>query len=102
MTTVARAVLEVLGGAGVRTAFGLPGVHNLSFWRDSGPGAPELVVVRHEQTTVYAADGLARAAGGLGVALTPTGPGAANAVAAFGEAPASGSPVLLVASEIPT
>jgi acetolactate synthase-1/2/3 large subunit len=95
-------VLEVFHRAGVRTAFGLPGVHNLQFWRDAGPGTPELMVVRHEQTTVYAADGLARATGGLGVALTTTGPGAANAVAAFGEAAASGTPIVLVASEIPT
>ena len=102
MTTVARAVLEVFRRAGVTTAFGLPGVHNLSFWRDAGPGTPALVVVRHEQSAVYAADGLARASGGLGVALTTTGPGAANAVAAFGEAASSGSPVLLVASEIST
>src|SRR5689334_5667880 len=102
MPTVARAVLEVLHRAGVTTAFGLPGVHNLQLWRDAGEGTPELVVVRHEQTTVYAADGLARTGGGLGVALTTTGPGAANAVAAFGEAAAAGSPVLLVASEAPT
>jgi thiamine pyrophosphate-dependent acetolactate synthase large subunit-like protein len=102
MTTVARAVLEVFHRAGATTAFGLPGVHNLSFWRDSGPGTPGLVVVRHEQTSVYAADGLARDTGGLGVALTTTGPGAANAVAAVGEAASSGTPVVLVASEIPT
>ena len=51
---------------------------------------------------MYAADGLARATGGLGVALTTTGPGAANAVGAFGEAAVSGSPVLLIASEIST
>jgi thiamine pyrophosphate-dependent acetolactate synthase large subunit-like protein len=102
MTTVARAVLEVFHRAGVTTAFGLPGVHNLQFWREAGPGTPELVLVRHEQTTVYAADGLARATGGLGVALTTTGPGAANAVGAFGEASSSGSPVVLVASEIST
>src|ERR1700755_3014587 len=100
MPTVARAVLDVFARAGVGTAFGLPGVHNLAFWRDA-TDAPELVVVRHEQTTVYAADGLARAGGGLGVALTTTGPGAANAVGAFGEAAACGSPVVLVASEIP-
>jgi acetolactate synthase-1/2/3 large subunit len=102
VTTVARGVLDVLGRAGVRTVFGLPGVHNLAFWRDAGPGAPDIVVVRHEQTTVYAADGLARATGGLGAALTTTGPGAANAVGAFGEAAASGTPVVLVASEIST
>ena len=101
MTTVARAVLDVLGGAGVDTVFGLPGVHNLAFWRDA-VGTPEIIVVRHEQTTVYAADGLARATGGLGAALTTTGPGAANAAGAFGEAAASGTPLVLIASEIST
>jgi thiamine pyrophosphate-dependent acetolactate synthase large subunit-like protein len=100
--SVARAVLGTLHAAGVRTAFGIPGVHNLAFWRPGDGPAPELVGVRHEQTTVYAADGLARAGGGLGVALTTTGPGTANAVAAFGEAAACGSPVLLIASEIAT
>lgn len=98
--TVAWAVLRTLANAGVRTTFGLPGVHNLAFWRATG--GPEIMSVRHEQTTVYAADGLARASGGLGVALTTTGPGAANAVAAFGEAAACGSPVVLIASEIST
>lgn len=42
------------------------------------------------ETTVYATDGLARAGGGLGVSLTTTGPGVANALGAFGEAAASG------------
>lgn len=98
--STARRILEALGAAGVQTAFGLPGVHNLALWRETGPGLPRIMSVRHEQTTVYAADGLARATGGLGVAFTTTGPGAANAAGAFGEAAASGTPVLLVASEI--
>jgi acetolactate synthase-1/2/3 large subunit len=100
--TVARRILEAVAGQGVARVFGLPGVHNLVFWRETGPDLPEIVGVRHEQTTVYAADGLARATGGLGVALTTTGPGAANAAGAFGEAAMSASPVLLVASEIST
>ncbi len=100
--SVARRVLEAAGAVGVRHVFGLPGVHNLAFWRETGAELPRIIGVRHEQTTVYAADGLARATGGLGVALTTTGPGAANAVGAFGEAAASGSPVLLIASEIST
>lgn len=99
---LARRILEAAKAAGVDTVFGLPGVHNLAFWRQSGPDLPRILGVRHEQTTVYAADGLARASGGLGVALTTTGPGAANALAAFGEAAASASPVLLVATEIST
>jgi acetolactate synthase-1/2/3 large subunit len=94
-------VLDLLASVGVETVFGLPGVHNLAFWRELGPGRPRILGVRHEQAAAYAADGLARATGGLGVALTTTGPGAANAVAAFGEASASGSPVLLLASDVP-
>jgi len=101
-TTVAEAILQTLATAGVRTTFGLPGVHNLAFWEAAATGLPEIIGTRHEQTTVYAADGLARAGGGLGVALVTTGPGAANAVGAFGEAAASGSPVLLIASDTST
>src|SRR6185312_8060506 len=91
--------LDAVARHGARTVFGLPGVHNLAFWRAADGRTP--VVVRHEQTAVYAADGWARSTGGLGAAVVTTGPGAANAVAAFGEAAAAGSPVLLVASEIP-
>jgi acetolactate synthase-1/2/3 large subunit len=102
MASVARRILEAAAGQGVGRVFGLPGVHNLAFWRETGPDLPEIIGVRHEQTCVYAADGLARATGGPGVALVTTGPGAGNAVGAFGEAAASASPVLLVASEIST
>jgi thiamine pyrophosphate-dependent acetolactate synthase large subunit-like protein len=96
---VAEQVLETVARHGARTVFGLPGVHNLAFWRAGG--CPTPVVVRHEQAAVYAADGWARCTGTLGAAVVTTGPGAANAAAAFGEAAAAGSPVLLVASEIP-
>jgi len=100
-STTAGRVLDVLAGAGVRTVYGLPGVHNLAFWDALGEHRPRILGVRHEQTTVYAADGAARATGGLGVALTTTGPGAANTLAAFGEAAASRSAVVLVASDVP-
>ncbi|HXV93372.1 MAG TPA: thiamine pyrophosphate-binding protein, partial [Pseudonocardia sp.] len=96
-TTVARQVLDVLRAHGASVVFGLPGVHNLAFWNVPEPP----VVVRHEQAAGYAADGWARVTGRLGAAVVTTGPGAANAVAAFGEAAACGSPVVLVASEIP-
>src|SRR5881392_2763300 len=57
---------------------------------------------RHEQGCAYAADGYARATGRTGVALTTTGPGAANTLGAVGEAWASHSPVVVVASDIAT
>lgn len=100
--SVAGRFLETMGAAGASVVYGLPGVHNLAFWRQPpGPGLPRLVNVRHEQTAVYAADGYARASGRPGFAVVTTGPGAANALGAFGEAAASKSPVVLVASEVP-
>ena len=67
-------------------------MHNLALWHAIGDSAIRLVGVRHEQTAAYAADGYARASGRLGVALTTTGPGAANTLAAVGEAWASRQP----------
>jgi acetolactate synthase-1/2/3 large subunit len=94
--------VEGLEAAGVDVVFGLPGVHNLAAWEALRPSPIRLVGVRHEQAAVYAADGYARASGRLGVALVTTGPGAANTLGACGEAWASRSPVLVVATDIPT
>jgi thiamine pyrophosphate-dependent acetolactate synthase large subunit-like protein len=101
-TTGADLAVAALEQAGVDLAFGLPGVHNLALWRAIGESGIRLVGVRHEQTAAYAADGYARASGRLGVALTTTGPGAANTLGAVGEAWASRSPVLVIATDIPT
>jgi thiamine pyrophosphate-dependent acetolactate synthase large subunit-like protein len=85
----------------VDVAFGLPGIHNLAIWQALSRSTIRLVGVRHEQTAVYAADGYARTCGKLGVALVTTGPGAANTLAATGEAWASKSPVVVLATDIP-
>ncbi len=93
----------MLAAHGVEVVFGLPGVHNLAIWEAlrKHPGI-RMIGVRHEQTAVYAADGYARATGKLGVAVVTTGPGAANTLGATGEAWASGSPVLVIATDIPS
>ncbi len=90
----------MLSDAGVETVFGLPGVHNLAFW-DSAVG-PRIMGVRHEQTCGYAADALARTTGRLGIALTTTGPGAMNILAAFGEAAVSHSSIIVISSDVST
>jgi acetolactate synthase-1/2/3 large subunit len=102
MLTGAALAVAALEQAGVEVAFGLPGVHNLRLWRELNGSPIRLVGVRHEQTAAYAADGYARASGRLGVALTTTGPGAANTLAAVGEAWASRQPILVIATDIPS
>jgi thiamine pyrophosphate-dependent acetolactate synthase large subunit-like protein len=102
MPTGARLIVDLLERRGVEVCFGLPGVHNLALWEALRDSPIRLVGVRHEQAAAYAADGYARATGRLGVALTTTGPGAANTLAAVGEAWAARSPVLVVATDIPS
>jgi acetolactate synthase-1/2/3 large subunit len=99
--TAGTRVVQALERLGVEVAFGLPGVHNLAIWKALSESSVRLVGVRHEQAAVYAADGYARATGRLGVAVVTTGPGAANTLGATGEAMASGSPVLVIATDIP-
>jgi acetolactate synthase-1/2/3 large subunit len=98
--TGAELLVGGLESAGVELCFGLPGVHNLAAWKALAASDIRLVGVRHEQTAVYAADGYARASGRAGVAITTTGPGAANTLGALGEAWASGSPVVVIATDI--
>lgn len=96
-------MLEVLAAHDVEVVFGLPGVHNLAVWEALRKHpCIRMIGVRHEQTAVYAADGYARVTGKLGVAVVTTGPGAANTLGATGEAWASGSPVLVIATDIPS
>ena len=101
MATGAELIVELLEREGVEVCFGLPGVHNLALWAALRHSGIRLVGVRHEQAAAYAADGYARATGRLGVALTTTGPGAANTLGAVGEAWASRSPILVIATDIP-
>src|ERR671935_230216 len=100
MPTGAQLLVDLLRERDVELCFGLPGVHNLALWEALRESPIRLIGVRHEQTAAYAADGYARATGRLGVALTTTGPGAANTLGAVGEAWASRSPVLVIGSDL--
>ena len=102
MPTGGEALVAGLRELGVEVAFGLPGVHNLAAWKGFPGSGVRLVGVRHEQTAGYAADGYARATGRLGVALTTTGPGASNVVTAVGEAWSCHTPLLVLATDIPS
>ena len=80
-------VARTLAAAGVDTVFGIVSVHNLpTYDAIHRLGSVRVVPVRHEQAAVLLADGYARATGRLGVAITSTGPGAANAMGSMVEA----------------
>lgn len=99
--TGGQALMRSLYREGVRVIFGLPGVqlyHALDALNDV-PGI-RFIATRHEQATVYMADGYARAGGGIGTALMVPGPGLLNAAAAISTAYSASSPVLVVSGQI--
>jgi acetolactate synthase I/II/III large subunit len=101
--TGGEAIVAALEALGVRHVFGIVSIHNLptvdAIARSS---RLTMVEVRHEQGAVHAADGYARATGGLGVALASTGPGTANAMGGLFEAQYASSRVLLLTGQTET
>src|SRR6267143_4521933 len=103
MPTGAQLLVETLKGHGVDTIFGIPGIHNLAIYDALvDERAIRVVTTRDERGAGHMADGYARATGRPGVCLTVPGPGVTNALTAIGEAYADSSPVLLLASQLPT
>jgi len=99
--TGGHAVVKALRAEGVDVVFGLPGAQIMHIY-DAFYDTPEVRVItcRHEQTTVYMADGYARSTGKIGVALIVPGPGAYNAGAALSTAFATSSQVLVISGQI--
>jgi thiamine pyrophosphate-dependent acetolactate synthase large subunit-like protein len=103
MRTGAQLLVETLKAHGVDTIFGIPGIHNLAIYDALvDERAIRVVTTRDERGAGHMADGYARATGRPGVCLTVPGPGVTNALTAIGEAYADSSPVLLLASQLPS
>ena len=98
--TGGEAVAATLASLGVRHVFGIVSVHNLPIYEAlSVHDGIEVVKVRHEQNAAHAADAYYRSTGEMGVLLTSTGPGAANAVPGLYEASFTSSAVLMVTGQ---
>jgi len=95
------ALIKALEAHGVRTTFGIPGVHTLDAY-DALYDSDHIATIlpRHEQGAGYMADGAYRATGKPGVALIVTGPGVTNVVTAAGEAFADSSRIVIIATNL--
>ncbi len=101
--TVGDLVAEFLGAAGVTTAFGIVSIHNIPILDAVGRrNRIRFIPARGEAGGGHMADAYARVTGGLGVLVTSTGPGAANAIGALAEAQFAGSPVLHITGQTAT
>jgi acetolactate synthase I/II/III large subunit len=100
--TGAEIILECLKREGVKHIFGYPGGVVLNIFdllyddKDL-----KLILTRHEQGAVHAADGYARATGRPGVVLVTSGPGATNTVTGLATASSDSAPIVVLTGQVP-
>jgi len=94
--TAGRAVLETIRGYGVTAVFGIPGTHNLEFYRPLADLGFRVVTNRHEQGSGYGADGWAQQTGLPGVVITTSGPALQNVMSAVGTAFCESRPLIVL------
>jgi acetolactate synthase-1/2/3 large subunit len=99
----AEIVIECLKREGVKYIFGYPGgvVLNL-FDHLYDEKDLKLILTRHEQGAVHAADGYARSSGKPGVVLVTSGPGATNTVTGIATASMDSVPLVVMSGQVPT
>ncbi|SDF04450.1 thiamine pyrophosphate-binding protein [Thalassobaculum litoreum] len=96
-------VADFLQRMDVETVFGIVSVHNIPTLDAIGRrNAIRFVTARSEYGGGHMADAYARVHGGLGVLISSTGPGAANAVPALVEAGFASTPLLHITGQTPT
>ena len=94
--------VKALKEEGVDTLFGYPGGQAIDLF-DALYDQDEIEVIlpRHEQALVHAADGYARSTGKVGVCLVTSGPGATNLVTGIATANYDSVPLVCFTGQVP-
>jgi len=98
----AQMVIEALIAEGVTTVFGYPGgaimnVYDEIYKQDGF----HHILNRHEQASIHAAEGYAKASGKVGVAMITSGPGFTNAVTGLADAYMDSVPLVVISGQVP-
>ncbi|MBN1523721.1 MAG: biosynthetic-type acetolactate synthase large subunit [Spirochaetales bacterium] len=102
MKSGAAMVVEALKAENIEIIFGYPGGVVIPLF-DILFAEPDIHVVltRHEQAAVHAADGYARSTGKTGVCLVTSGPGATNTVTGLANANFDSVPIVCLTGQVP-
>src|SRR5437868_25695 len=98
--TGAEILCQSLEHLGVKHVFGYPGGAILPVYDALGKSKLHHILVRHEQGATHMADGYARASGGVGVAMSTSGPGATNMLTGIATAMLDSSPVVCITGQV--
>jgi acetolactate synthase-1/2/3 large subunit len=104
VTTIngSQAVIEALLAEGVEVVFGYPGGAIMPIYDALYDYMDRLnhILVRHEQGSIHAAQGFARASGKTGVVFATSGPGATNLVTGLADAMIDSTPVVCITGQV--
>lgn len=100
--TGAEVMVKCLIEQKVTTVFGYPGGAILPFYDALREATVRHVLTAHEQGAAHAADGYARAGGGVGVCVATSGPGATNLVTGLANAFLDSVPVVAITGQVAT
>lgn len=101
MPTTAQLLADAIHAAGIEVVFGMPGGEVVAILEAMRQRGIRFELMHHETSAVFAADGYARATGGIGCVLTTLGPGATNAVAGVAHAWLDRAPVVVITAQKP-
>ena len=97
--------VEALIREGVEVIFGYPGGASMEIHQALTRVDPKhklrVVLPRHEQGAVFAAEGYAKATGKVGVALATSGPGATNLITGIADAKMDSVPIVAITGQVP-
>ena len=95
-------LIECLKEQGVDTVFGYPGGAILNVYDELYRHRHEIrhILTSHEQGAAHAADGYARATGGVGVCFATSGPGATNLVTGIATANMDSVPLVAITCNV--
>ncbi|GAA2130814.1 5-guanidino-2-oxopentanoate decarboxylase [Arthrobacter humicola] len=101
INNVGLAVMTTLRNYGIDVIFGIPGTHNLEFYRHLKPLGIRPVTTRHEQGAGYGSDGWSQLKGLPGVVITTSGPGLLNAMSAAATSYCESRPMIILSPGAP-
>jgi acetolactate synthase-1/2/3 large subunit len=95
--------VKALKEEGVTTLFGYPGGYAIDIFDELyKQNDIEVILPRHEQALIHAADGYARSTGEVGVCLVTSGPGATNLITGIATANYDSVPLVCFTGQVPT
>ena len=97
-------LVQALVNHGVDTIFAYPGGCSMPLHQALTRFSDQLrtILPRHEQGGAFAAQGVARSTGKVGVAMATSGPGATNLVTAIADAKLDSVPLIAITGQVPT